>query len=213
MTKPHRFYSIEDFDLRDKKVFVRTDFNIPAYVGINKTSVSGSDKEHIRLQSAIPTLKHVLKNRGKLIVASHRGRPNKVQDNKNLSLEPFGPWLSQKLNCEVLFIKDLTKAPSIVLSSLNEKKIILLENLRFYPEEEKGDEAWASSLSKFLDIYINEAFSVSHRNHTSVTLLPQKVKKRGMGFAFKKEIEALDFLREKSPSPFVLLGGGGKSER
>ena len=193
-------YSLKDFDFKNKKVFVRTDFNVPV--------TNGEVKEHIRLQSALPTLSYVLKQGGKLIVGSHRGRPQAISEDE--SLEPLGAYLSRHLNCDVIFVPDLTQVPSVLFASLNEKTIILLENLRFYPEEETGDEKWTLALAHCIDIYINEAFSVSHRGHSSITLLPQKVKKRGMGLSLQKEIAKLDYLRTQSPAPFVLLVGGVK---
>ena len=155
-------------------------------------------------------MRYALQKGARLIIGSHRGRPKNKQDKKSLSLEPLGAYLSQHLNCELIFIKDLRSTPSVLFSSLNEKRAILLENLRFHSEEETGDEKWASALARHVDIYINEAFSVSHRNHASMTCLPQKVKERGMGFYLQKEIKTLDLLRENPPSPFVLLIGGVK---
>ena len=201
MPKSH-LYSIDDFELKDKKVFIRTDFNVPVE--------NGKVEDHIRLQSALPTLRYALENQAKVIIGSHRGRP-KENNKKAFSLEPFGYYLGNHLNCEVMFIEETDSVvPSVLLSSLNEKKIILLENLRFQSGEEKGDEKWAECISSYVDVYINEAFSVSHRNHMSVGILPQKVKQRGQGFSMKKEREILDYIREHSPSPFVLLSGGVK---
>lgn len=201
MPKSH-LYSIDDFELKDKKVFIRTDFNVPVK--------NGKVKDHIRLQSSLPTLRYALENQAKVIIGSHRGRPKK-SNKKDFSLEPFGYYLGEHLGCEVMFIEEISSIiPSVLLSSLNAKKIILLENLRFHPGEEKGDEKWAECISSYVDVYINEAFSVSHRNHMSVGILPQKVKQRGQGFSMKKERETLDYIRERSPSPFVLLSGGVK---
>lgn len=195
-------YSIDDFDLKNKTVFVRTDFNIPVK--------KGKVEEHIRLKRALTTLRYALDHQAKIIIGSHRGRPT-ANNKQELSLEPFGYYLGKHLNCEVLFVEETNAPiPSVLLSSLNEKKIILLENLRFHPGEETGDEKWAEQISSYVDIYINEAFSVSHRNHASVVALPQKVKVRGQGFSMKKEREVLDYIRNDSPSPFVLLIGGVK---
>ncbi len=195
-------YSIDDFDLKNKTVFIRTDFNIPVK--------NGKVEEHIRLQRALTTLRYALEHQAKVIIGSHRGRPV-ANNKKELSLEPFGYYLGKHLNCEVLFIEEIdSPVPSVLLSSLNEKKIILLENLRFHPGEETGDEKWAEQISSYVDIYINEAFSVSHRKHTSVCALPRKVKTRGQGFSMKKEREVLDYIRNDSPSPFMLLIGGVK---
>ena len=197
-----KLYSIEDFNLTDQRVFIRTDFNVPVE--------KGKVEEHVRLKSALPTIKYALENKAKVIIASHRGRPEK-NNKQEFSLEPFGYYLGDKLNCEVLFIEDIDSViPSTLLSSLNHKKIILLENLRFHTGEETGALSWTEKIASYVDIYINEAFSVSHRNHASIVALPQKVKKCGLGFSMKKEREILDYIRTSSPSPFVLLAGGVK---
>ena len=195
-------YSIDDFELKDKKVFIRTDFNVPVK--------NGHVEDHIRLQSSLPTIRYAIENQAKIIIGSHRGRPE--ENNKaSYSLEPFGYYLGKHLNCEVLFVEEIgLEIPSVLLSSLNAKKIILLENLRFNPGEEKGSNTWAECISSYVDVYINEAFSVSHRNHMSVDILPRKVEKKGQGLSMKKEREVLDYIRQSSPSPFVLLVGGVK---
>ena len=201
MRKPY-LYSIDDFELKDKKVFIRTDFNIPVE--------NGKVEDHIRLKSALPTLQYALENQAKVIIGSHRGRP-KANNKKEFSLEPLGYYLGKHLNCEVIFIEEIDSViPSVLLSSLNIKKIILLENLRFHPGEEEGKREWAECISSYVDIYINEAFSVSHRSHMSIGVLPQLVKQRGQGFSMKKERGTLDYIRKHSSSPFVLLSGGVK---
>ena len=197
-------YSIDDFELKNKKVFIRTDFNIPVE--------GGEVKDHLRLRSALPTLRYAIERQAKVIVGSHRGRP--TPDNKhNYSLEPFGYYLGRQLNCEVLFIKDSQNpVPSPLLASLSEKKMILLENLRFNPAEEQGNARWVRRVFPYIDIYINEAFSVSHRHHASVRALPGAVKQRGQGFSMKEERRVLDHLRTHPARPFVLLAGGVKVE-
>lgn len=200
--KINHLYSIDDFNLKNKKVFIRADFNVPVE--------NGKVEDHIRLQSALPTIQYALENQAKVIIGSHRGRP-KENKKKEFSLEPFGYYLGKHLNCEVIFVEDIGPVvPSVLLSPLNAKKIVLLENLRFHPGEEEGDQEWAECISSYVDVYINEAFSVSHRHHMSVSVLPQKVKQRGQGFSMKKERETLDYIRKRSPSPFVLLSGGVK---
>ena len=115
--------SIEDFDLRDQRVFIRTDFNVP----VKDNQV----EDHLRLQACLPTIQYALQNKAHVIIGSHRGRP--LQGNKkDFSLEPFGYYLGEKLKCEVLFIDNLEeKIPPVLLTSLNAKKIILLENFTF----------------------------------------------------------------------------------
>ncbi len=195
---------MSDFDLKDKRVFIRTDFNVPLQ--------ALKDKNHIRLRAALKTISYALKNKARVVVASHMGRPSpSLKNKKELSLEPFGYYLGERLNCEVLFIEDLNSpVPEVLLSSLNEKKIILLENLRFHPGELKADKAWAETLARGMDIYINEAFSVSHREHASVCALPLFVKQRGQGFCMKEELKVLDHLLYQSSHPMALVIGGVK---
>ena len=196
-------YSIDDFDLKNQKVFIRTDFNVP----LNQ----GRVEDHIRLSACLPTIQYALQNKAHVIIGSHRGRP--AQGNKkDFSLEPFGHYLGEKLKCETLFVSNIEETlPSILLSSLNEKKILLMENLRFCPGEETADPAWTKQLASHIDIYINDAFSVSHRKHASVYSLPLQVSKRGQGFSMKKEREMLDYIREESAKPFILMLGGVKA--
>ncbi len=194
-------HSIKDFDLRDQRVFIRTDFNVPVK--------EGQVKDHIRLQACIPTIRYALENHAYVIVGSHRGRPLGVQ--KELSLEPFGYYLGEVLDCEVLFIHEQNlEIPPILLSSLNAKKMILLENLRFYPEEVAGSANWIRKLAGSLDIYINDAFSVSHRKHASIKALPEMVQKKGQGFSMQKEREILDYMKREAVSPWALVIGGSK---
>ena len=201
MSQP-TIYSIDNFQLKDQNVFIRTDFNVPLE--------NGKVQDHIRLLSAISTIEHALKNQARVIIGSHRGRPEQA-NKKHFSLEPFGYYLGEKLNCEVVFIEDIrSQLPTVLLSSLNSEKIILLENLRFHPGEKKGDHSWATQLASCIDIYINEAFSVSHRNHMSISILPLKIKKRGQGFSMKKERQILDHILHKASPPLVLIVGGVK---
>ena len=195
-------YCIDDFDLKDKNVFIRTDFNIPVK--------NGKITNHIRLEAAISTIEYALRQQARVIIGSHRGRPDRT-NRKELSLEPFGYYLGEKLNCEVVFAENTTSPlPSVLLSSLNSEKVVLLENLRFHSGEERGDPLWADQIASYVDVYINEAFSVSHRSHMSVSALPLKVKKKGQGFSMKKERNMLDHLLYKVDSPMALLIGGVK---
>ena len=199
-------YSIEDFDLKNQRVLIRTDFNVP----IQNGQVPAS---HIRLRSSLKTIRYALEQKAKVIIASHRGRPARrslEQDKKLFTLEPFGYYLGQVLKCEVIFIEDThTPPPDILINSLNAEKIILLENLRFHPDEEAGSRDWAKQTASYVDIYINEAFSVSHRSHASVCALAECTPQRGQGLSLKKEKEMLDYLRGPAPPPFALITGGG----
>jgi len=192
--------SIDDLSLKNKKVFIRTDFNVPVQ--------NGKVNDHVRLKSALPTIKYALDHQAQVIIGSHYGRPNK-DNKKDFSLEPIGYYLGKHLNCEVIFIESIN-IPPMLLSSLNEKKIILLENLRFHPEEENADKNWTKKIASYVDVYINEAFSVSHRHHASIQLLPGEVKERAQGFSMKQERKSLDYIRHQSSAPFTLLVGGVK---
>ena len=204
-----RLNSIEDLDLKGNRVFIRTDFNIP---------LSRGEELHPRFLSVLPTIEYALNQKAKVIIGSHLGRPKNEAGDTKLSLEPFGNLLCEKLHLEeVLFVRDL-EAPStsFLISTLTSKKILLLENLRTYPGETEPSGSkkrihLEESLSRLMDAYINDAFSSSHRDHASITGLPNRVKIKGEGFSMKKERLALDQLIDRSSSPVVfILGGGGK---
>ncbi len=202
-------YSISDFNLKDKNVFIRTDFNVP----VKNNVVS----DHIRLQSSLQTIRYALKQKAHVIIASHRGRPQNrqtsIQDKKNFTLAPFGHYLSEVLNCEVIFIEDIAQpVPQMLIRSLDETQIMLLENMRFHPDEVQGGVGLAKTIASYIDIYINEAFSVSHRPHTSICTLANMLKHKGEGLSFKKEKQVLDNIRDHASSPLALVIGGGPSK-
>lgn len=192
---------ISNIDLKEKRVFIRVDFNVPIE--------DGKIIDDLRIRAALPTIRHALKEEAKIILASHRGRPEGTD--KNFSLEPVANRLSELLDSEVLLIEEPgSNAPKGLIPGLRNNQVILLENIRFSPEEEKNSHDLAASLSSYTDVYINDAFGASHRAHASIVGLPALVKEKGIGFLMQREIEMLDRLLYKTEEPFMAILGGSK---
>lgn len=202
--------TIDQVDLEGKKVIARFDFNTP----LGKPDENGVREitDSTRIDLALPTIKNLLEQKvSKLILMSHLGRPKGKVD-KNLSLEPIALYLAEKLNTEVVLSESATDTGLKTLLSLNHIKIILLENLRFHPEETNDDEAFAEKLASYADVYVNDAFGAAHRKHSSVHMI-NKFFNRGErfgGLLLKKEIEALTKVINKPEKPFVAVVGGAK---
>jgi phosphoglycerate kinase len=195
--------SIEDFDLKNKKVFIRLDLNVPL-----KDKVITDDT---RIRAALPTIEYALKNQAHIILCSHLGRPEKPEDRKKLSLEPVAKRLSDLLKVDVHLVEDpASDTPRALLPTLRENQIVLLENIRFDPGEEKNSVELANRLASYTDIYINDAFGASHRAHASIVALPALIKKKGLGYLMKREIEMLDRILLEPERPFVSILGGAK---
>ena len=193
--------TIEDFNLENQQVFIRTDLNVPIK--------DGKVADPHRIIKALPTIRYALDKKAKVILASHLGRPE--GEEPRLSLSPVAAFLSEVLDVDVFFEeKLLSDVPSVVSHSLKQNQIILLENLRFHQGEVDNDKLFASELSKNIDIYINDAFGVCHRKHASLSALPQRIEKKGIGYLIQKEMEQLDRIRMNPESPFVLVLGGSK---
>lgn len=195
--------SIKDFDFKDKNVFMRVDFNVPLQ----------SDKiaDVYRIEKTWPSICFVLEQGGRLLLASHFGRPNGKYIPR-LSLRPVAEYLSHNKDLEVLFVEEPDSyAPRQLLPGLKSHQLILLENLRFHPGEEGLDKHFAKRLAGYTDIYINEGFGISHKNHTSVTLLPLEIPQKGIGLQFETEIKKLDVIKsDKMKKPFLVILGGSK---
>jgi phosphoglycerate kinase len=194
---------ITDLELKDKRVFIRLDLNVP----LEGKRITDDN----RIQTAIPTIKHVMAAGGKIVLASHLGRPKKEEDRAEFSLEPVAERLRELLNVEILLIDDPSgDGPKGLLQTLRPNQIILLENIRFSPDEEKNGSELASRLASYTDVYINDAFGASHRAHSSIVALPTIVKHKGIGFLMKREIEMLDKVLHAPAHPFVAVLGGAK---
>ena len=192
---------LDDIQYYGKKVLVRVDFNI--------TINNGAVTEDYRIRSAIPTIEYLIKRGAKVILASHLGRP-KFRDHNN-TLAPVSVRLKEILNRNVDFINDCI-GPEVQakIDKLNYGSILLLENLRYYPEEQNNDPEFSKSISSLADIYVNDAFSTSHRKHASTYGAVKNFQIRLSGFSLKKEIEYLSMIRYNPKKPFTLVIGGSK---
>ena len=192
---------LDDIQYYGKKVLVRVDFNI----SINNGAVT----EDYRIRSAIPTIEYLVKRGAKVILASHLGRP-KLRDQNN-TLAPVAARLKEILNRNVDFIDDCI-GPKVQakIDKLNYGSILLLENLRYYPEEQNNDPEFSKSISSLADVFVNDAFSTSHRKHASTYGAVKNFEVRLSGFSLKKEIEYLSMIRYNPKKPFTLVIGGSK---
>jgi phosphoglycerate kinase len=196
--------SVEQLDLVGKRVFVRVDFNVP----IDKKT--GAVKDDSRIRAALPTIRHALGKKAKVILASHLGRPDgKVVP--ELSLENVGARLSQLLGQDVIFADDCVgDGVRKLVSDLREAQVLLLENLRFHPEEEKNDEDFARQLAALAETYVNDAFGTAHRAHASTVGMVKHVPQRGAGFLMLSELEHLQPLLKGARRPYLAILGGAK---
>lgn len=195
--------TLSDFDLKGKKVFIRVDFNVPME--------NGKITDDTRIIESLPTINYVVNSFGKAILCSHLGRP-KGKRLPEYSLKPVYEYLKKLLKVPVKFLEDLTSEEADkVLAELKEGEVLLLENVRFYDGETKNDLEFAKILAKFADIFINDAFSVSHRPHASVVGIAQLVTEKGIGFQMEKELKYLSKIVGKPERPFYAVVGGSKT--
>jgi phosphoglycerate kinase len=195
--------TIRDLDLRGRRVFIRVDFNVPL-----KTAVIGDDT---RIRESLPTIQYALDaGASRVVLASHLGRP-KGKPNPAMSLVPVAVRLSELLKRSVAFAEDCIgpKAEQAVAAA-PEGGVILLENLRFHPEEEKNDETFARSLAALADVYVNDAFGAAHRAHASVDAIVRFLPEAGAGLLMEKELRYLGHALQSPERPFVAVIGGAK---
>lgn len=202
---------INDFDFKGKRVFVRVDFNVP----LDEQQVITDDT---RMRAALPTLQKILKDGGRLIIASHMGRPGGTAEPK-LSLRHILPHLEELLGQEVKFAEDCVGAEVLRMSKeLKDGEALLLENLRFHAEEEgKGDGkagqgAFTQQLAELADVYVNDAFGTAHRAHASTALIADyfDADHKMFGFLMGKEVAAVQKVMEDVERPFTAIMGGSK---
>ena len=195
---------ITQLDLNNKKVLLRVDFNVPMNKNLEVI-------DNTRIKSSLKTILYVIKKGGTCILISHMGRPKSGYE-KNLSLKNIVGELQSLLNKQITFVNDCIGDNAKKACEESKKgEIILLENLRFYSEEEAGEVSFAKSLSVLGDIYINDAFGTAHRNHASTGILPSFFKgKKAMGFLLSKEVEVLDKVFKKNTPPVLAIIGGAK---
>ncbi len=194
--------TVKDIDLKNKKVIVRVDFNVPLDDKLNVT-------DDIRIRSAVPTLKYILDQKAsKLILMSHLGRPDgKPVD--SMRLDPVAKSLEKLLGEKVLKLADCIGENIKSQIQSSKERVILLENLRFHKEEEKNDPAFAKQLASLADIYVNDAFGTAHRAHASTEGIT-KFLPSVAGFLLEKEIEYLGLAVNNPKRPFVVILGGAK---
>ena len=198
--------SIADVNVAGKTVLMRVDFNVPLDDNCNVT-----DDRRVRM--AIPSIKSVIDRGGKLILCSHLGRPEPGQDNSKESLKPAADVLATLLGKPVAFATDAVDADaSAKVAALKNGDVLVLENLRFYKGEKKGDAAFAAKLAGFADIYCNDAFGTCHRTDASMVAVPQAMagKPRVVGFLVQKEIQYLSDAIANPQRPFIAILGGAK---
>ncbi len=191
--------------LRSKKVLVRVDFNVPM-----SKETEGLITDDKRIVESLPTIKKVISEGGKLILMSHMGRP-KGEKNLKYSLRPIAIHLSELLNTPVLFADDcIGESTSAIVNDLQDGDILLLENLRFYNEEEKNNPEFAQKLASYGDIYINDAFGTAHRAHASTEGVTKFIKTCAAGYLMQKELEYLSKAIANPVHPYVAILGGSK---
>ena len=195
--------TIKDIDLSGKRVLFRVDFNVPLDEYQNITDDS-------RIRAALPTVRHALDQNAKLIISSHLGRP-KGKVVSTLSLTPVATCLSRLLEKDVRMATDCIGTDTKTLvSGMKDGDIILLENLRFHPEEQENDETFAKELAKLCDVYINDAFAVSHRAISSVVAVTNYAPVSAAGFLLEKEIDYFKKAMADPQRPLVAIVGGSK---
>jgi phosphoglycerate kinase len=196
--------SLKDAQLQGKKVIVRVDFNVP----LNKETLAITDDSRIR--EALPTLKFILDSGAALILMSHLGRPKSGPEDK-YSLRHIVAHLSESLGKPVQFAPDCMGSETATLcKNLKPGEVLLLENLRFYPQEEKGEEVFARTLASYADIYVNDAFGTAHRAHASTAIMAAYFEEKYAGFLMQRELENADKVIRQAGKPFVAIMGGAK---
>jgi phosphoglycerate kinase len=194
--------SIKDLDLKNKVVFIRVDFNVPLSPDGQEIT---SDK---RIKASLPSIKYALEQGAGLILASHLGRP-KGKPNPAMSLKPVARRLEELLGRTVKMAPDCV-GPEVEAMKPAPGQVLLLENLRFHPEEEKNDPGFSRQLALLCDVYVNDAFGSAHRAHASTEGITKFVSQSAAGLLMDKELEYLTLVTQNPPRPCVAILGGAK---
>ncbi|MCF8070305.1 MAG: phosphoglycerate kinase [Desulfobacterales bacterium] len=195
--------TLKNIDISGKRVLIRVDFNVPMDENQNIT-------DDARIKAVVPTLIYAIEQKAKIIVASHMGRP-KGKVVKELSLAPVAKRLGELLEKDVKMAPDcIGDAAAALVSTLSEGEVLLLENLRFHPEEGENDDAFGEKLAGLCDIYINDAFAVSHRENASVCAVTKYAPVSAAGFLLEKELAFFEKAMSNPERPFVAIIGGAK---
>ena len=195
--------TLQDFNFNAKKAIIRVDFNVPLDEKFNVTDAN-------RIEAAKPTIDKILADGGSVILMSHLGRPKGKED--QFSLRHIVAKVSEVLGVKVLFASDCRGEVAMnAANNLKQGEVLLLENLRFYPEEEAGDESFAKELASLGDIYVNDAFGTAHRAHASTTIIAKFFPNhKCFGMLLAKEIESLNRVLKNSVKPVTAVLGGSK---
>ena len=194
--------SIKDLELKDKRVFIRVDYNVPIK--------NGAVDDDTRCRYSLPTIQYAIDHGARVILASHLGRPKGERVDK-YSLKPVAEHLAKLIGKPVGFAEDCVgEAAQSKTDNLQNGELLLLENLRFHKEEEKNDEAFAKELAAHCDLYINDAFGAAHRAHASTVGITKHVAKAAAGLLMEKELEYLGRVINNPEHPFVAILGGAK---
>ncbi len=195
--------TIEDYNFNGKKALIRVDFNVPLDGAQNVT-------DETRIKAAIPTIKKILDDGGACILMSHLGRPKEGPENK-FSLQHIIQNLSQKLGVNVQFADDCIGQSAVDrAATLESGEVLLLENVRFYKEETKGDQEFAKKLADLGDIYVNDAFGTAHRAHASTTIAAQFFTDKCCGYVMSAELENAERILTGAKKPLTAIMGGAK---
>jgi phosphoglycerate kinase len=195
--------TVTQMELKGKRVFIRVDFNVPQ-------DEKGAITDDTRILLSLPTIRFAMKMGGRVILASHLGRPKGKRDPR-YSLAPVAERVSQILGKRVDLAKDcIGEEVQKQIEGMKEGEVLLLENLRFHPEEEKNEEAFSKGLASLCDVYIDDAFGAAHRAHASTEGVTRFVKAVGAGFLMVKEIESLEKALVNPEKPYVAIMGGAK---
>lgn len=195
--------SVVDLDLMGQRVFVRVDFNVPLK--------DGEILDDTRIRSSLPTIKYALEHGATVVVASHLGRP-KGKPNPELSLRPVATRLAQLLGRGITFAHDSVgdEVKNTVDKARKTGGVVLLENLRFHPEEEQNDPEFSKQLAALADQYVNDAFGAAHRAHASVEGITHCFRRAAAGLLMERELQYLGHVLESPERPFVVILGGAK---
>jgi phosphoglycerate kinase len=198
-----RKQTLDDVVLRDKRVIIRADFNVPL-------DDSHQITDDTRIRSTLPTINRAIDDGAKVILCSHLGRPNAKFDSR-YSLAPIAKRLGRLMGKDILFAPDcIGPAVEALVAKMKPGDVLLLENLRFHQGEEENDDSFSKSLAALGDVYINDAFGAAHRAHASTVGITKFIPASAAGFLLKKEIEYLEGAVENPVRPFVAVLGGAK---
>ena len=195
--------NIRDIDIKGKKLLIRVDFNVPL-------DEQGNITDDIRIRGVLPTINHALDENARVIIISHMGRP-KGQRVEKFSMAPAAKRLSRLIGKEVKLADDCI-GPGVraMVDAMQAGEVIMLENLRFHPEEQANDENFSKELASLADVYINDAFAVAHRAHASVVGIPRFIEEAAAGFLLQKEMDYFHRSVGNPMRPLVAIVGGAK---